>query len=465
MHRFVAHNRTTVLLGMALFALLASEGLLLYTRSQAVMQRQLRNNLEIAASLSAGRFIGEELDAIQRVEDMRTPLFARLVSRLNAVRTTVPNIQYAYVLRQTDDPTIVEFVVDADSLDSFEELDAKDNGILDSDEEGSYVGDLYDASAVPALQHDAFEGPASDSRITIDQWGELISGYAPIRRSDGTVAGVIGLDMDAKQFVSLSRSAFSPLLLMLVIGFSIVMAGVFGLFLWQRKVEMLRQIDDERRQMLHLASHQLGAPLATIRWWIEILEEQIGREPGGACDQIHEAVERMSQIMELLRNGVHERNEAEVYKTDETSLNAVIDQIVSKYERKREWKKQQIVLDLVPTPILPFDPKLLSGAIGEFVENAIDYSPEDTTITIQTRVAHSLITVSIHDQGCGVPEQDRDRIFKEFVRGSNAETAKPVGNGFGLAVAKNIIERFGGQVWLESKEGKGSTFHFTLPMH
>ena len=188
---------------------------------------------------------------------------------------TLPNVRFVYIMRRTSDPEQLAFVADADSLSTKEELDVNHDGVIEPNEEPSNPGDLYDITSVPALQHDAFVRPTSDPEVTYDQWGALISGYAPVRRSDGTVAGVLGIDMQADKYAFLSQSIFTPVALVLVILGGVLIA-VAILTLWERRQLMiLNKINTERSGLLKLTFHQLGEPLTIMKWSLETLRDSV----------------------------------------------------------------------------------------------------------------------------------------------------------------------------------------------
>ncbi len=186
--------------------------------ARSTMESQIRDMLLALASSNAAQIDADALDAVDGRSDMDAPQFRELVTRLQAIRDAEGvSIRYAYILRRTSDPMELEFVADADSLLSPDELDVNRNGTVDMAEEASYPGDTYDVSDNDALRMRAFEAPTTDDEVTIDQWGRLLSGYAPIRRPNGTVTGVLGIDMKADEYQSLIARTASPFLLLVVI--------------------------------------------------------------------------------------------------------------------------------------------------------------------------------------------------------------------------------------------------------
>lgn len=452
-------------IGASVFTIVIGLVTAFYIANTAVMEEQMKDALRTSAALAADWFSGEELDQIQTVGDMDSELFASMVSRLQYIRDHVPHAAYVYIMRQTDDPMMVTFVADADALASPQVLDENGNGVVDADEEASYTGDFYDVSDVPALQGPAFRGAMTDTEIMYDQWGALISGYAPIRRDgDDSVAGTIGIDITADAFIAQSRRAFSPLIIAFVLVVAATISGIVVLYMYDRRAQMEKEIENEKVQLVRLASHQLGAPIATFRWWLEILTEDRKCKPGGACDQLKEAVERMTQVVENIRRVVDVQKRSRLTKMRKTSLKKALDAAIVSLATKRKRKKIHMKNMTTSLPSVRIDPKLLEGVLHEILDNALDYSKDKSAITIAARKKGHGIEISITDTGIGIPKKEQQKIFAKFHRGSNAEKMKPVGNGMGLWIANTTIEQAGGNINVESTPEKGSTFRMWLPV-
>jgi len=96
--------------------------------------------------------------------------------------------------------------------------------------------------------------------------------------------------------------------------------------------------------------------------------------------------------------------------------------------------------------------------------NAIKYSPKGGTITITGRHKDGIVTISVADQGMGIPKEHLGKVFDRFHRVDNRDTREVGGTGIGLYLVKHLVEAHGGKIWVESEVGKGSTFTFTLPV-
>jgi two-component system phosphate regulon sensor histidine kinase PhoR len=105
----------------------------------------------------------------------------------------------------------------------------------------------------------------------------------------------------------------------------------------------------------------------------------------------------------------------------------------------------------------------LVQVVTNLLDNAIRYTPEGGRITVSASEGGGEITVSVKDTGVGIPAQAKAHVFQKFYRVEGSQTRELEGMGLGLATVKSIVERHSGRVWVESKEGEGSTFYFTLP--
>jgi len=110
------------------------------------------------------------------------------------------------------------------------------------------------------------------------------------------------------------------------------------------------------------------------------------------------------------------------------------------------------------------DAKRVEQVLRNLLDNAIKYSPEGGTITVQAYADNVQILLAVSDEGIGIPAEEWDRVFERFHRVENEITRRMRGAGLGLAVCQGIVEAHGGRIWVESQPGAGSTFCFTLPL-
>lgn len=442
-------------------------GVFLFIRGSRLMELQLKLQLRATAAVAAMQFPSAIIEDIS-ARGTEAPGYREAVARLGRIREAIPAIRFAYIMEKTGDPLVLKFVADADGLATPAELDVNHNGLVEENEEGSYPGDLYDTAGVPALQGPAFEGPAVDEDFTEDKWGTMMSGYAPIRNAAGDAIAVLGIDMGAQDYIALSRSIFSPLAFLLLFFVALIIAAVVAGYLLRRRDEALKRIDRERSGLLLLAMHQIGSPLTIIRWSLEELTDQIGKETLGQAVQEHarnitSATEFLDRILVELREASEVDTGTLAYKREWVALQPVVASVVAEFQAELTAKKQTVELAVDPALAFSFDRALIAGVLRELLRNAITFSPEGGNTTVVATRGGGSVRIEVIDRGCGILKADLPRMFEKFTRGALAHLYQPNGSGLGLYIAQGIIRRAGGDIWIKSREGQGTTVGFTLP--
>ncbi len=318
--------------------------------------------------------------------------------------------------------------------------------------------------------------PASTAPYTADglpapgevRWafsGAVLSTVARLPREDGEPA-YLTLQAHAATHAEVLRALALPYILLALAG--ILSALALRSYAQSGRRQMQNQIDRNRLALIELATHQLGAPIATFRWWLELLSDPENRDLLGnpeITDQISEAVDRMDMIIRSMSDASSLEHGAILQQQEVLgSLKHILQRVAeSNAERLRVHRMRiEIRIDPAVRPV-QLDISLLSGVLNELIDNAISYSPDGTVIRIFVEPGKDGATVSVVDQGHGIPEHDLPHMFEKFTRGSNAANFKPVGNGLGLFICRGIIQNLGGEMWMESKPEQGTAVHFTLP--
>lgn len=442
-------------------------GAYFYLRAEALMAQQLRERLQSTASVAAGQFDAGDVAAVLSADDRGSPSHRRLVENLRRVRAMTPGARYAYLVRPAQRENMVQFVADADEFRTDAELDLDGDGIVEDDEAPAEPGEEYDITGMEEFA-EGFVRPSVDADVTYDRWGSLISGYAPVRDADGRTVAVLGIDMDAGEFLVTARSIFSPVAFLFVLLAGAMLASFTFSVTQRRRFEALRQLEAERTALLDLATHQLGMPLATFRWWLEILRERKvseTTEDREAYDQLQLGVDRMDHIIRSLQDAARLQSDDLAYHAESVDPASFAEEVVSSMRSAFELKKQRVTVvrgsGVAPAMI---DRKLMAGVLAELLENARGYSPAGSETAVRVSRTRSMARIEVVDQGCGIPADQIPRIFQKFTRGKNAYANKPVGNGLGLYICKGIVERGGGTLSVSSVEGKGTTMILDLPL-
>lgn len=229
-----------------------------------------------------------------------------------------------------------------------------------------------------------------------------------------------------------------------------------------------------RSQLLAVVSHDLKNPLTWIKGYAQLVQRQFaGRAPPDRSSvlkglrTIEETVTTMTrQINELVDGARLQIGETLLLERQPTDLVSLARQVVASTQLATD-RHQILVHATMQELIGNWDPVRLERVLGNFLDNAIKYSPDggDVLVTI-TDLAEDVgawAVVAISDQGIGIPEAEREQIFERFHRGSNA-VGRITGTGLGLSGARQIVEQHGGSIAVESQVGQGSTFIIRLPL-
>ncbi len=225
----------------------------------------------------------------------------------------------------------------------------------------------------------------------------------------------------------------------------------------------LQESNDELESFSYSISHDMRAPLRAINGYAEILKEDysgaLDKEGNRILGIIHSSAlklgELIDDILAFSRLGRKELSKSPI------KMNSLFKQLAEEISESKYWN-ENVEIDVAKLPDSKGDEAMLKQAIYNLLENAMKYSSGKDNIKIsvgaETKAGEKIYF--IRDNGIGINMEYKDKIFGVFQRLHSAKAYE--GTGVGLAIVKKIIERHGGEIWLESEEGKGSTFYFKL---
>lgn len=249
------------------------------------------------------------------------------------------------------------------------------------------------------------------------------------------------------------------------------MAGDISFALYNLEQEKkIRESNALRNKFIQIVSHQLRTPLNSIRWNLEaLLANELGKlkkEQKEFIRVTYEAdIEVIQRIRDLLIAMDIEEGRVALSK-QEISLESLWGSVMS------AWKKKCAVKNIIceyrpperPLPSAEVDAEKIREVFGKLTENAVTYTPDKGEIIATLKKTDGSVRFEIADTGIGIPKAEQPKIFTRFYRATNAPTMKPDASGLGLAISKYFVEQHGGRIGFESKEGKGSTFWFEIPL-
>ena len=223
-----------------------------------------------------------------------------------------------------------------------------------------------------------------------------------------------------------------------------------------------------RREFTANVSHELRTPLTAIQWASQTLEVTAHSDPEATrrfASTINRHARRLSALVEdLLELGRIESKEEHV-RPEEVSIRSAMDSVAHTLAPVVE--KKGVHLDMeVPEEAdhVWADPAALERILINLAENGVNYSSEGSRISVSGALREDgFVEVSVADQGEGIPPEHLSRIFERFYRVDSARSRENGGTGLGLSIVKHLVQEMGGDVWVESAPGRGSTFRFTIP--
>jgi signal transduction histidine kinase len=233
-----------------------------------------------------------------------------------------------------------------------------------------------------------------------------------------------------------------------------------------RDVTQFRETEEMKSTFVSVISHELKTPVALIKGYAGTLrredahwDEKTVRE---SMAVIEEESDRLTQLIDNLLDASRlQSGQMRLDRTD-VRVDKLAARIVDKFSTQTD--QHSLALDFGDGfPHVPGDEERLYQVLSNLISNAIKYSPKGGRITVSGRYDENHVYVAVSDQGIGIPAGERDRIFDRFYRVENALSRRTQGAGLGLYLVKSVVEAHGGQIWVSSSPGEGSTFVFTLP--
>ena len=238
-----------------------------------------------------------------------------------------------------------------------------------------------------------------------------------------------------------------------------------ALVLFQDLTE-LRSLQTMRRELVGNISHELRTPLSTIKAIVETLKDGAINDQEvaeGFLTSIDSEVDRMTQIVaELTELSRIETGKAE-FNLEETGLNLLVKETIAQLSPYAERQCVAVATDLSDSlPPVTADRERIRQVVTNLLHNAVKFSHQGGRVVIATRQEGGYVSVSIADKGIGIAREDLPHVFERFYKADKSRSGG--GTGLGLAIAKHVVQAHGGEISVQSEEGKGSVFSFTLPL-
>jgi len=241
-----------------------------------------------------------------------------------------------------------------------------------------------------------------------------------------------------------------------------------GIAVHLKDLTATKEYEKLKSDMISLMSHELRTPLTSINGFAELLtaDETIPAQAREFVSIIANESQRMSRMINtfLSVTQLQRKDKQEVLKIPLRLDEVVRETIVSLQPTAKKKRIRLIEQPAHRIPPVAADKSLITQAVKNLVNNAIKYSPERTTVTVSTALEAEAVRVCVEDRGFGIPAEAKERVWDKFYRVVREGQEKDEeSTGLGLSFVREVVEQHGGHVELDSEEGRGSRFSFTLP--
>lgn len=233
-----------------------------------------------------------------------------------------------------------------------------------------------------------------------------------------------------------------------------------------RDVTHFREAEEIKSTFISVISHELKTPVAIIKGYASTLRREDANWDQTTIREslavIEEESDRLTRLIDNLLDA--SRLQAGQLRLDKTDVRVdkLARAVINKFRPQTD--RHRLELDFPDDfPPIQGDPERLEQVLSNLVSNAIKYSPNGGRITVSGRFDDDYVYVAVTDEGIGIPPGEQERIFDRFYRVDSALSRRTQGAGLGLYLARSVVEAHGGQIWVDSRPGQGSTFVFTLP--
>jgi signal transduction histidine kinase len=248
----------------------------------------------------------------------------------------------------------------------------------------------------------------------------------------------------------------------------------------QEHVRQLQELDQLKSRFLSMASHELKTPLTSISGLAQVLARRMKRrletgQPDNETwlaeqqahlerlDLLNSQTARLGRLVdELLDVSRIESGKLE-FRWAAVDVGDLVQRVAERLRLTTNEHEIRVSLDEVSSSLVTADPDHLEQVLDNLMANAIKFSPDGGPIEVRVRDHPSMVELSVHDPGVGIPKNQLEAVFGLFYQAEDPASRRTGGMGLGLYISKEIITKHGGRIWAESEPGLGTTFYVALP--
>lgn len=226
------------------------------------------------------------------------------------------------------------------------------------------------------------------------------------------------------------------------------------------------KLEKQKNEFISMASHELKTPVTSIKGYAQVLQYKFKAEGNAEAEafvvQMDKQINKLSYLINDLLDATKVTSGRLKFNEEPFAFNELVVEIVN--EMQQTTQTHTISVNLDADEIIPGDRNRIGQVMTNMLSNAIKYSPRADTVIVGTARKNNIIEFCVQDFGIGIPEENQAHVFDQFFRVSGDVQDTFAGLGLGLFIASEIVKRHNGTISVESTEGNGSTFCFTLPV-
>ncbi len=245
---------------------------------------------------------------------------------------------------------------------------------------------------------------------------------------------------------------------------------LWGALVQLTDVTRFHEMEKIKTDFVSIVSHEFRTPLTTIIVGVEMLKEGMlgdltprGKEVleaiGSDCERLNRLIDNLMELSRIESGTIY-------VEAEPADVNDLVQEAVRPLKVQADKQGIELITDLPPKlPPVAADFNKSVWVLANLVGNAMRYTDPGGTITVRVRQRGKRHFFSVEDTGCGIPKEHQEKIFRKYVQVSGPGRKGAGGVGLGLAIAKDIVMAHGGEIWVDSEVGKGTTFTFTFPVY
>lgn len=243
--------------------------------------------------------------------------------------------------------------------------------------------------------------------------------------------------------------------------------GWLGIVVVMHDISEIIRLERVRKDFVANVSHELRTPVTSIRGFSETLMDGAIHDEEAAMqflEIIHDESERLEMLIEDLLDLSKIEKEGYTLRLQPVNVQDVIERSIHSVSGRLKNREMTIESDCPPGLSVKADPERLVQVVVNLLSNAISYSKPGTPIKVTADATEGMASISVTDQGIGIPAEELPRLFERFYRVDRARSRDSGGTGLGLSIVKHLVDLHSGTISVESEPGKGSTFTVNIPL-